>query len=294
MRPQVSVLMTAHNPGTYLNQAVASILDQTFDEFEIVLVDNGSEEFSLARDFVIDDRLRLMKMEWNVGRTGALQVALAASRGEFIAVLDSDDIANKERLAKQVGVLQADEQISLVGSQVTLIDTNGAAIGLTNGPIGFVSHDELANRNTFVHSSLMFRRNQAIEVGGYDSRFQYAQDYDLILKLATIGSCLNLAERLTKLRIHSRSITNSNEMRLIRVADEAALAREACRRLTISPVGVRVNRRRQALIEIERCVLLLRVGRITQALKSLVTALRLDRKQTWLLYLVTERRRTGS
>lgn len=286
--------MTAHNPGPYLNEAVASILDQTFDDFELILVDNGSKEFPLAHEFVIDDRLRLVKMERSVGRTGALQVALEASRGEFIAVLDSDDIANRERLAKQMGVLQADEQISLVGSQVTLIDTNGAAIGLSNGPMGFVSHDELANRNTFVHSSLMFRRKQAIDVGGYDSRFQYAQDYDLILKLAAIGSCLNLAENLTKLRIHSGSLTNSNEMKLIRVGDEAALAREACRRLTITPVGVRTNRRRQALIEIERCVLLLRVGRITQALKSLVTALRLDRKQTWLLYLVFKRRRKGS
>lgn len=291
MHPRVSVLMTAHNPCKYLNKAVASILNQTFDDCELVLVDNGSKEFPLTHQLKLDDRLRLIRLEANVGRTGALIIALEASRGDFIAILDSDDLAYGERLAKQVSVLELNEHISLVGSRVTLINAEGVDIGVSNGPIGFVSHDELADRNTFVHSSLMFRRSQAIQVGGYDSRFQYAQDYDLILKLATLGSCLNLAEHLTKLRLHSESLTNSSEMQLVRIGDEATLAINACRRLTVSPAGIKANRRRQALIEVERCVLLVQTGRITQALKSLVTALRLDRRQTWLVYLVTKRRR---
>ena len=130
--PRVSVLMTSYNPGAFVKPAIDSVLAQTFQDFELILVEDGSHDGAkeIARAYAAaDTRFRLIDLPKNIGRTPALNLALREAKGEYAAVLDADDLAAPERFALQVALLDARPNVVVVSSHVRLIDKAGNVVG---------------------------------------------------------------------------------------------------------------------------------------------------------------------
>lgn len=161
----VSVLMTAHNAGKYVAEAIESLIGQEYQKWELILIDNGSTDGSILDDLITDERIKLTRLTVNIGRTPALEMALLKANYPYVAVLDADDIALPRRLSTQAAILEADAQLVLVGSCVELIDSESVVFGYLCQTYGRVSHDQLAERNIFVNSSVMFRRSSALATG---------------------------------------------------------------------------------------------------------------------------------
>ncbi len=226
--PKISVLMTVFNAEPYLQESLMSLLDQDFTDWELIVIENGSSDGSgkTLRSFS-DKRIKATFLTENIGRTEALNLALNKSNSEYIAILDADDLSMVSRLTKQYKKLESDENIGLVGSWAQFIDSKGQNLYVKVGP---ALHDEIvslfATRNPFVHSSVMFRRDIAIAIGGYDSSYKYAQDFDLILKIASISRVEIIPEVLCAWRSVETSQTYAPESVVVRARDEYQLMRK--------------------------------------------------------------------
>ena len=226
--PKISVLMTVFNAERYLQESLVSLLNQDFTDWELIVIENGSSDGSgkILRSFP-DKRIKATYLTENIGRTEALNLALAKSNSKYIAILDADDISMVNRLTRQYEKLESNETIGLVGSWTQFIDSKGQDLYIKKGP---ELHEEIvrlfATRNPFVHSSVMFRRNIAIALGGYDSHYKYAQDFDLILKVASIARVEIIPEVLCAWRSVETSQTYAPESLVVRARDEYQIFRK--------------------------------------------------------------------
>ncbi|WP_460185545.1 glycosyltransferase [Thermopirellula anaerolimosa] len=198
----------------YFRTAVQSILDQTFSNFELIIVEDPSEidGTSLLGTLVHDARIRYVRNSTRTGLLAQKNQALELSRGQFVAILDHDDIAIPERLDKQVQFLLSHPDICVVGSWIQAIDENGRLIGIRTYPT-----DPAAVRNALrrfcpiAHPASMFRKECVAALGGYTWRHTVdplglVSDYDLWCRLARAGHHLcNLPEVLLHYRIHSHA-----------------------------------------------------------------------------------------
>lgn len=211
MTPRVSVLTTIYNPGALLKPALDSLCAQTFKAFELVVVENGSTDGAkeITRRYAgQDDRIRLIDLPENIGRTPALNLALDKARGEYVAVLDADDIAMPDRIARQFEFLDAHPRAVLVGAQARQIDFQGVVVGLYTPPSDPAAiYDALAYTNPFVHSACMFRRDVVRAVGGYPADYALFQDLALWIILARHGEFGMIAAPLVDLRVHAAQTT---------------------------------------------------------------------------------------
>jgi glycosyltransferase involved in cell wall biosynthesis len=180
----VSVITTFYNASSTIRGTIESIVESDFDDFEIILVDDGSTDASTKIISEINDaRIRLYK-PGRIGRSFALNLGLEKANGKYIAILDADDLCISSRLSEQVQILDNNPKYSLVCSNAELIDINKRKIGLTNFP---KIHGDLVNclfsLNPFPHSSVMYRRELALRIGGYDERCEKSIDYNFYLNL---------------------------------------------------------------------------------------------------------------
>ena len=220
--PKVSVLMTVYNADAYLKQALDSLSKQEFKDFEVIVLAHGSSDGSVEILRAWNDpRLILEELKSNIGRTPALNHCLNRARGDYIAILDADDLAHSNRFARQVNLLNENSDIGLVGSWSAFIDENGNFIGSSCPPS---SHSklvkQLAVRDPIVHSSVMFRRGIAINIGGYDEAFKYAQDFKIIIDFAKQTEIAVIKEYLCSWRSVPTSLTSICSYRLVRAFDE--------------------------------------------------------------------------
>jgi len=227
--PKISVLMTVFNADGFLQETLESLVNQDFDDWEAIVIENGSNDSSreILRNFS-DERIKPTFLKQNIGRTEALNLALNKSFSEYIAILDADDIAMEKRFSRQIEWLESDGSVGLVGSWASFIDSKGKFIQLKFGP---EKHEAIVRRfatqNPFVHSSVMFRREIAMSIGGYDLTYKYAQDFDLIMKFATLSRVEIIPEMLCKWRSLENSQTSSPKSSVIRAHDEYLLFKQA-------------------------------------------------------------------
>lgn len=221
MPPPVTVLMTVYNGSTYLPQAVESVLNQTFTDFEFLIIDDGSTDESVAciRSYG-DSRIRLVCNESNLGQAGSLNRGLELARGKYIARMDQDDICLPDRLQKQVDFLDRRPDITVVATWIYMIDSDGRK----TGPWGvkmddygtFVSSLLMAQGCPFCHPSIMFRREAVSHVGGYDETFAPCEDFELWVRLAMsqYKACI-IPEPLLMFRLHKeqQSLTKMDAQR---------------------------------------------------------------------------------
>lgn len=231
MTPRVSVLMTIYNAGPYLAPALDSLLAQTFAAWELIAIENGSSDGSktVLQNYANQDpRIRVIGLAANIGRTPALVEALAVAQGEYIAVLDADDIAYPARLERTAAYLDVTPDAILVASHYDVIDGNGAPIRTFQGVEGAADWTEcLAWINPVAHSAAMYRRAAARAVGGYSTAYAYAQDYALWIALARRGAIHIIPERLAAIRELPASVSRNKAFVVTVYSDIATLLRQA-------------------------------------------------------------------
>jgi GT2 family glycosyltransferase len=184
----VTVLMAVHNGGAYLREAVESVLAQTYGDFELLVVDDASDDGSaeLAESFG-DPRIRVLRNASNLGQVPSLNLGLRKARGGYVARLDADDTMLPTRLERQVAILDAEPRVALVGTWLDVVDADGRLWSQLRGELdgfaGFVSA-VLSDSFPFGHPSLTFRRDVVLELGGYDAELAPSEDKDLYRRLA--------------------------------------------------------------------------------------------------------------
>ena len=221
--------MTCYNAASTIQESVSSIIAQTFTNWELVLVDNCSTDNSLT--FVKnlnDDRIKIIALDKNHGRTPALAIALENAHAEFVAILDADDISSQDRLQQQSDFLKNNPNILAVGSWYRNIDQYGNLINEVQTPTTSIDvMRRMASDNPIVNSSAMFRAESARAVGGYNQNYLYAQDFALWLALASIGELAILPKFLTDIRRVKSSLSLISSNSLILTADNYELYRQA-------------------------------------------------------------------
>ena len=186
MPPRASVVTTVYNGSRYLPSCVESVLEQTLDEIEMIVFDDGSTDGTGAwLEGVSDPRVRVISRE-RVGRARALNMAVAEARADYVAILDSDDLAAPQRLERQVAFLDSRPECGLVASaQRILIDAEGGVLRRMMFPTGDAELRQLIGRfNPFNQSSVTYRRSALESVGGFDERLGYYLDWDLSQRIA--------------------------------------------------------------------------------------------------------------
>jgi glycosyltransferase involved in cell wall biosynthesis len=223
--PELSVLMSVYNGEKYLQDAVDSILKQTFNDFEFIIINDGSTD--RTREIIEgynDDRIVLINQE-NTGLTKSLNKGLSLARGEYIARMDADDLSKPERLEKQLMFLRDNPEVVLLGSNCYRIDEDGNVLWISNLPTEEVNIKWcLLFCNFLFHGTVMFRGKEINDLGGYNSTVSYAQDYDLWLRIAERYPIACLKEPLIYYRIPRKgTITYEKESEQTKQAEQTYL-----------------------------------------------------------------------
>jgi len=212
--PRVSVVMPIYNGAVFLAASIDSVLAQTLEDFELILVDDGSTDDTgriIAEYAARDPRIRTITKR-NSGISDTLNQGLTVARGDWVARLDSDDLMLPERLERQLAFVAADPGLIAAGSYYEIIDAAGRSHG-SRMPLPR-SREELerffAAREplSFLHPSMILRRQAALELGGYRRETEPAEDVDLFARmLATGAPILIQPEVLLRYRVHANAIS---------------------------------------------------------------------------------------
>jgi glycosyltransferase involved in cell wall biosynthesis len=232
--PKVSVNMPCYNCEKHVGMAIDSILKQTFRDFELIVVNDGSTDNSLEVIKSFDDpRIIIVDNEVNQGIVATRNTAIARSSGEYIAILDSDDIASAERLAEQVAFLDAHPDYGIIGSWIEIIDENG----IPTGEIGKTPENpEMMPvlslfQNCFAQSSVLLRKTSLPEKL-YNPELSMSEDYDLWIRVLENSKGGNLQKPLVKYRVHPSN--NSKRVDEIKGCLKAVIIKQL-RKLGIVP-----------------------------------------------------------
>lgn len=205
MNVLVSVIMPVYNMTEFVGEAIESILQQTFSDFEFIIIDDASDDGtdSVVRSYT-DERIVLVRNDSNIGNYASRNKGMQQARGKYIAIMDADDIAMPERLAKQFDYLEAHLDVLAVGTDCVFI-SNGQQKKVVGSYQDILF--ALLDNNCFIHPSLMIRVDVLRQLNGYDERYYYSADYDLVCRLALRGKIENLTEPLILYRWHSSQIS---------------------------------------------------------------------------------------
>jgi glycosyltransferase involved in cell wall biosynthesis len=209
--PIVSVVMPVRNGVPYIDEAIRSICNQTFTDWELVVVDDGSTDgtLSLLAQWVqADPRIRVIQQEAQ-GLVAASNAAVGAVRGRYVARLDSDDIAHAKRLAWQVACMERHPKLLAIGSAIQLF---GDRSGLLFTPLtNWGCRGRLLFENCFAHSSVMLRYSMIEHLKPlYELQTDFAEDFALWVRLAHLGNFANIPLPLVKYRVHPRQVSREN------------------------------------------------------------------------------------
>jgi len=227
---EISVIISARNERKYVREAIASVLNQTFKRFEIVFIDDASDDGTaeLVESFG-DERIRLFRREKAAGLTANLRMACERARGRFLARMDADDLSEPNRLEVLFDLMDGDPELAFAASRARIIDERGAHIGFLGRAVGDGEmRANLLVSNVVVHGSAMIRATALEDVGGYRAEFRLAQDYDLWLRLAEKWRGRVIGDVLYGWRLRGDAVGASRRAEQILFADLAR--RLACER----------------------------------------------------------------
>lgn len=216
----VSVVMPVYNGERYLAQAIESILNQTFQNFEFIVVNDGStdETPAILRRY---DRLTVLNQE-NQGVAAASNNGIALTSGKYIARLDADDFSLANRLERQVDFLESNPEIGILGSSAYIIDSENRKWGIQKMPL---SDAELRwmglFKCPFIHSSVIFRRELVDKINAlYDPAFAPSDDYELWIRLLKITRGMNLKSPAILYRVHSKNASTVQKSSIVTHSQE--------------------------------------------------------------------------
>ncbi|MDQ3392691.1 MAG: glycosyltransferase [Bacteroidota bacterium] len=234
---KVTVLMPVYNAGVYLRDSIESILNQSFEDFEFLIINDGSSDESEA---VIksynDPRIRTLNNEKNLGLIATLNKGLSLAKGQFIVRQDADDISMPHRLELQVDIMNKNPDLLLLSSNAIIINNNSEFIGESNLP-----EEEIALRFRMMfkcgifHTSTIFRKKSLEDYNlKYDPLYPHTEDYKLWSELSRHGKLYVMRDKLVKYRAHQESISSLNKSKQEEIA--AKVVRE-----NIKEIGVEVS-----------------------------------------------------
>lgn len=206
-RPLISVLLPAYNAEKYIRESVESILAQTYPHFELLVIDDGSDDKTAEIVASIKDaRLKLIRNPQNLGLIKTLNRAVSLAQGAYIARMDADDISLPERLEKQLNLLQANSELILCGTSVYVFSDKKTV--QTTAP---TTHNailwKMLYQTPFVHPSIMLNTKKTGTHFYYDQNYPHCEDYELFVRLAKVGKMANLPEPLYRYRRHPESVS---------------------------------------------------------------------------------------
>lgn len=218
----ISVVMGVHRFDQYVEKSIKSILSQTFQEIEFIIVANGEQADSVCNqiEYLIASDMRVRVLKTNIGQLAhALNVGIDNAKFDFIARMDADDIAHPNRLELQYDYL-IKNNLDLVGANLRLIDEKDEEIGIRNYPIQKSINRLLPFKNCFAHNTVLFKKKVFFEARGYNAGFN-SEDYDLWLRMKRLSVRWdNIQTPLLDYRIH----TNSSQRRLLGYAESSGYA----------------------------------------------------------------------
>ncbi len=211
---RVTVIMACHNSSAYLDEAVRSVLDQTLGNLELILIDDCSTDntIEIGKHYQIeDDRVSVIALPVKSGPACARNAGIRLARGEWVGILDSDDIAMPSRFEEQLRLANSDKKLVMVGSGAMSIDKDGHVIKEYRYP---TDHKDLVRKlyslQAFLpHSSIVYRRDAVRRLAYFNPRYSLSEDYDLWLRLSEVGEMASIDEPLVKIRKHERNVSNS-------------------------------------------------------------------------------------
>ncbi len=216
LNPEISVIMSVnYNLKNYMQLSIESILNQSFKNFEFIIVNDGNSKIisEIIGNYLKKDKRIVYKYTNGIGLTASLNYAISFAKTNYIARQDYDDISHSNRLKIQYNFLKNNNDYIFCASNVNYINYLGKTKKnkfIQN--IFNVSHKKIKKileyKNLFAHSSCMFQKNIFEECGKYDEYFFYTQDYDLWTRMIQYGKFIKLKNKLLSLRLHSNSISS--------------------------------------------------------------------------------------
>ncbi|HLA59072.1 MAG TPA: glycosyltransferase [Puia sp.] len=212
---KITVLMPAYNTENYIREAIDSVLNQTFRDFELLIINDGSTDQTEHIIRSISDPRIVLVTQPNAGVSAALNTGIGLAKGEFIARFDADDVCYPNRLELQYQFVRDNPDYVLIGSDAVYTDKSGeelfyySCIGHTNEEI----QTSIRQYCPFIHSSVLYRTDIVRELGGYDLRAHTFEDYRLWIKFIGKGKVCNFNSPLIYVRLNPESITVDEKLR---------------------------------------------------------------------------------
>lgn len=209
-KPKISVIFSVYNGATYLREAVESILNQSYSDFEFIIVNDGSTDntVEILNEYT-DSRIVRINNQENIGLARSLNRAIETAQGELIARMDADDISAPDRFKKQVAYLDAEEEVAVLGTCMKQIDAVGNNLGILNVPC---SHNlikwKMLFETSMFHATVMMRKKDLDRVGNYSPDYQHIEDTELWIRMIDNARFSNLNEVLYIRRWHDESVCN--------------------------------------------------------------------------------------
>jgi len=213
--PRISIISAVYNGEKYLRLAIDSIIQQSFTDYEFIIIDDCSTDSTpTIISSYKDKRIKYRRNEINLGQTPSLNIALKLATGKYIARIDADDIYLSEKLEKQHSFMEQNSSIAICGTFGIKIDETGKTIGSYKVPIQ--SEDLFFNiffGSPLIHVSVIMRRSIILETGGYDKKYLYCADVALWSKLIKNNyKIANMPEKLIKCRLFNNSLGFINKL----------------------------------------------------------------------------------
>jgi glycosyltransferase involved in cell wall biosynthesis len=225
--PVISVLLSCYNGARWLDEAINSVINQTFEDFEFIIVDDGSTDSSpeIIKHYAEQDARIVVIAKSNTGLADSLNVGLQHARGKWIARLDADDICELARLQTQLAKAKTNPDLVFIGAGLLLIDESGTALRAFRYPVshGLLVRNLYTSRRFPAHSSAFYRADVVCSIGGYRTRIRRSQDHDLWLRLSEVGQLTALDEPLVRIRKHSGQISHDESGRRQKIDSTVAI-----------------------------------------------------------------------
>ena len=218
--PKVSVIMSVYNAEQFLQDAIESILNQTFHDFEFLIMDDHSTDrgVEIIRSYS-DFRIKFIQLDENIGLAAALNIGMQHAKGKYIARMDADDVSDIHRIQVQYDFLEQHPDVVVAGCWTQMISMEGEPLYIEQLPLDSYTIKKALPVPSFVHGSVMIRTEVVRQIGGYKPQFRNRQDVILWIDLSKIGEFANINQSLYHFRITPTSNQRKSK-RYIRLQDE--------------------------------------------------------------------------
>jgi len=250
-KPLVTVVLPVHNGERYIKEAIDSCLKQTYNNIEILVVNDASTDNTREILKEYEEKIRVLDIEKQTTLGAVLNIGIRASKGTYIARIDSDDIMYPTRIERQVELLEQNKDVVVVGGQVDIIDGDGNITGERE----YALRDRDIRRTffwsqPFAHPATTFRKNIALDVGLYPEDLPKVEDVDFFFKMSTRGKFANVNEKVLKYRV---TFNTESQAKMV----DHFKRTNAVRKKIVKELGIKPNLRQFVLWKLEVVVVFL-------------------------------------